>query len=331
MGCGRRQPPAAVRSIAFADARTVLGSFWFRSAISVVVLVVLLARLDAREAGRALAAVDLRLWSAALATDAAARAVMIGRWTVLLRAAGSALSGWSTARMFFIASFVGTALPAGGADVARAYAASLHTPQQGLAAASVVVDRLLGLAALLTLGAASLVLGLADADTPLARPLAGVSFAVAVALLGAFGADYLARWTLPARMRGAPVGRWLLDAAGQIARYRTQPRVLAAVFGLSLLVQWLRVAEVFLAGASLGLDVGFGYYLVFMPLGLIAFMLPISIAGLGLPQGVMMWVLQPAGVPEAQAFALSTLVVVLGLVGTLPGLYLYIRARGVPA
>ncbi len=113
-------------------------------------------------------------------------------------------------------------------------------------------------------------------------------------------------------------------------RHRTlsgRRRVLAAVFGLSLLVQWLRIIEVFLLGTGLRLGVGLGYYLVFMPIGLLAFMLPISVAGIGVPQGVVVWLLRPVGVPDAQSFALSTLVVVLGVLGTLPGLWLYLRSR----
>ena len=306
----------------------MLSSFPFRAAISACVLVLLLTGLDTREAGLALASVDARLLLAALVTDAVARAVMIGRWIVLLRAAGSSVSSWTAARIFLIASFVGTALPAGGADVARTYGLARHSVQQGLAAASVVVDRLLGLAALLTLAATSLALGFADSAPPLARPVAGISLAAAVVILGAFSADRIARRVLPPRLQRAAAGRWLFRAAGEMARYRTRPHVLAAVFGLSLVVQWLRVTAVFLLGAGLSLDVRFGYYLVFMPIGLVAFMLPISIAGLGLPQGVIIWLLRPVGVPEVQSFALSTLVVVLGLVGTLPGLFLYVRARG---
>ena len=306
----------------------MLSAFWFRAVLSACVLFVLLARMDAREAGRAVASVDLRLWLAALAVDAAARAVMIARWTVLLRTAGSSVSGWAAARIFLIASFVGMALPAGGADATRAYALSRYPAQQGLATASVVVDRVLGLAALLTLGAAGLALGTADTDLPLARPVVIGSLAAAVAILGTLGADRIAGWFLPSGVRQSAVGIWALRVASEMARYRKRYRVLVTVFALSLVVQWLRVAAVFLLGAGLGLDVGFGYYLIFMPIGLIAFMLPISIAGLGLPQGVMVWVLQPSGVPDTQSFALSTLVVILGLVGTLPGLYLYVRARG---
>ena len=304
-------------------------SFWFRALLSAGVLGFLLARLDVREAGRAIAAAHVGMLLAALLADAGARAVMIGRWAILLRAAGARVSTWSAARIFLVASFAGTVLPAGGADVARAYALSRHTTRQGLAAASVVVDRLLGLAALLTLGAASLALGVAEAGSPLARLVANVSLATAVLILGAFGADVFARTIVPRRVRRSAAGRWLVRAAGEVARYRARPGVLAGVFGLSLVAQWLRVAEVFLLGAGLGLDVDFGYYLIFMPIGLVAFMLPVSIAGWGLPQGVIVWVLRPAGVPDAQSFALSTLVVVLGLVGTLPGGCLYVRARGV--
>lgn len=303
-------------------------AFWFRAALSACVFAVLLARVDAREASRAVASVDLRVWLTALAVDAAGRAVMIARWTVLLRAAGASVSVGAAARIFLTASFVGTALPAGGADVARAYALSRYPAQQGLAAASVVVDRVVGLAALLTLGATGFALGIADADLPLARPVALGSLAAAVALLGTFGADRLAGLFLPAGLRRTTAGCWLVRVAGEMARYRSRHRVLAAVFGLSLLVQWLRIAAVFLLGTGLGLDVELGYYLVFMPIGLAAFMLPVSVAGLGLPQGVIVWLLQPIGVPDAQSFALSSLIVILGLLGTLPGLYLYLRARG---
>ncbi len=40
------------------------------------------------------------------------------------------------------------------------------------------------------------------------------------------------------------------------------------------------------------------YYLLFMPIGLIALLLPISISGIGAPQGIIVWLLAPAGVPR---------------------------------
>jgi hypothetical protein len=75
------------------------------------------------------------------------------------------------------------------------------------------------------------------------------------------------------------------------------------------------------------MTVPFTYFLLFMPLALLLLLLPISISGFGLPQGGIVWMLQPIGVPESQAFALSTLIVLTGLAGNLPGLFLWLRAR----
>ena len=102
------------------------------------------------------------------------------------------------------------------------------------------------------------------------------------------------------------------------------------MFIQSLVVQGLRIFEVFLLGAGLGLTVDLTYYLAFMPIGLLAFMLPVSIAGIGVPQGVVVWLLQPLGISGAESFALATLIVMLGVVCTLPGLFLYLRNRSRP-
>ena len=141
---------------------------------------------------------------------------------------------------------------------------------------SVAVDRLVGVAALLTLAVFGLVLGMPDADSELARIVAGVSMGGALLAFGVLWADDLLGLVLPGRVRRTPVGTWLSVAAGEMARYRTRRGAIGVVFVLSLVVQWLRVTEVFLLGAGLGLDIGFGYYLVFMPVGLVAMMLPIS-------------------------------------------------------
>ena len=302
-------------------------SFWFRACLSATILAYLVSQLDQRGAVRALVSVDLRYLLGAAVVDAAARVTMIARWALLLRSSGAPISVWSAARIFLVSSFVGTALPAGGADVTRAYTLSRHTADGREAIASVAVDRLLGVTALLSLGVVGLALGTPDASLSLARLVAGLSLTTAALLCAMFWADRLVRLALPERLRRTAVGQWLVLVADGIGRYRGRRRVLAAVFGLSLVVQWLRIIEVFLLGTGLRLGVGLGYYLIFMPIGLLAFMLPISVAGIGVPQGVVVWLLRPIGVPDAQSFVLSTLVVVLGVLGTFPGLWLYLRSR----
>ena len=96
----------------------------------------------------------------------------------------------------------------------------------------------------------------------------------------------------------------------------------------SLAVQMLRILQAYLLGLGLGISVPFRFYLLFMPIGLLMLLLPISVSGFGLPQGVIVWLLRPMGVPDEQSFALSTLIVLTGLAGNLPGLVLWMR-RGV--
>jgi hypothetical protein len=102
---------------------------------------------------------------------------------------------------------------------------------------------------------------------------------------------------------------------------------MAAVFALSIGIQLLRITQAWLLGIGIGIDVPLSYYVLFMPAGLVALMLPISLSGFGLPQGVIVWLLQPAGVPAADAFALSTLIVLTGIVANVPGALLYLRSR----
>jgi uncharacterized membrane protein YbhN (UPF0104 family) len=112
-----------------------------------------------------------------------------------------------------------------------------------------------------------------------------------------------------------------------VAVYRDTPRTLLAVFGLSILVQLLRILQAYGLGLGLGLDVPFAYYLVFMPVGLLMLLLPISVSGFGVPQGVIVWLLRPLGVPSELSLALSTLIVLSGLFGNVPGAWLYLRRR----
>ena len=139
--------------------------------------------------------------------------------------------------------------------------------------------------------------------------------------------DRVVRRVLPSSWHASGLVSRLLELSDAVAGYRRRPAALGVVFLVSLGVQTLRIVEAYLLGRGLGIQVAFSSYLVFMPVGLLAFMLPISVAGFGLPQGVIVWLLRPLGVSDPLSFALSTLFVLTGLVGHLPGALLYARSR----
>ncbi|SVC26292.1 uncharacterized protein METZ01_LOCUS279146, partial [marine metagenome] len=214
----------------------MIRSFWFRALLSASVLAYLLDTLDGGEAWRAMTTVNPRYLLAAVVVDAITRATMVGRWIVLIRSQGDAISFWNAGRIFLVSSFIGTALPTGGADITRAYALSQHTDNGRAAVASVAVDRLLGVTALMLLAVVGLSLTSDDATNPLRLFVTTISVVTVIATTTAFFGDYLTNLMFPTQIRQHPVGQWIIDTAANIALFRTRYRVLAIVFLQSLLV-----------------------------------------------------------------------------------------------
>ena len=154
--------------------------------------------------------------------------------------------------------------------------------------------------------------------------------AAAAAGLGSaavFWVDRLTAALVSDRLRQSKLG-WRVWRLGEaVGAYRAHPGVLGHVLVLSLAVQFVRILQAYGLGRGLVLGVGVDYSLVFMPVAMLVLVLPVSISGLGLPQAAIVWLLAPVGVPVERAFALSTLLVVIGLLGNLPGAFLYLVRR----
>jgi glycosyltransferase 2 family protein len=311
---------------------TLARSTWVRVLLTAAILLYMSTRLDMGEALRALVAVRVSHLAIVALLVACDRMVMIWRWIVLLRSSGSPVTTRVAARIFLVSSFVGSFLPAGvGADAARAYALSRHTARGGEAIASVTIDRYLGIVALALLGAAGAFTSTRLLPSDQRGWLVAAALLLTIASVGLFWLDRIIDRVLPAAWHDGAIGRRLRAATRSIGEYRGRPGTLFAVLILSFVVQWLRIIQAYGLGLGLGIDVPFSYYIVFMPVGLLLLLMPVSISGFGLPQGVIVWMLRPVGVPDAQGFALSTLIVLAGLAGNLPGAWLYLRGRRHPS
>ena len=303
------------------------GTLWVRALVTLGVLAILAATVDLGATARTLLRLDGGAAAAVLVLLAGDRAVMIWRWVMLLRASGAPISPKSAAWIYLVSSFVGGALPAGvGADAARAYALSRRTARGSDAVASVVVDRMLGLLSILVMA----MVGVFVAGRQSAGEFRVALLTTAVLVVGGSIAFLWAdRWltlVTPGTAHDSRLARRLLRLADAIGQYRGHRFALGSVAILSIAVQILRILQAYLLGRGIGIDVPFSYYLLFMPVGLIALLLPISISGIGAPQGIIVWLLKPVGVPEPDALALSTLIVLTGIIANLPGAWLYLRA-----
>lgn len=235
---------------------------------------------------------------------------------------------WSIVRVFFTSTFAGTFLPGTvGGDVVRAYGLARLQVPGAIAAASVAMDRLLGVLSLLIMSVIGLSLGSVGGLASNRGIQISLLVVAAVCALGAalVFSERVEQWTqriatrLPgARVRGLVSG--LVDATRAYASFHGR---LAAVLAASIGVQWLRVAQAYCLGRALGLSAPFEVYLEFLPLILIVVLLPISFNGIGTSQAAFVWLFARVGTPEPHAFALSVLFLALGVAGNLPGGLLY--------
>lgn len=256
------------------------------------------------------------------------RALMGWRWIALLGAIDESRrpSLGAAMRIFFVSTFLGTFLPASiGADAVRTVATARLGVPAAPAAASVVLDRLLGIVGILALA----VFGLFLARDLRSHPavVAALAFTSAIVAAGAAlifsdRAGALAR--LLARAAPGPqlkhLGVEMIDA---IQIHRGHRARIAAVLLGSIAVQVPRVLEAWTLGLALSIPAGLSTYMAFVPLILLIMLLPITVNGIGTSQGAFVWLFGTVGVPAPSAFALSVLFLALGIVGNLPGAVLY--------
>src|SRR6478752_9225589 len=272
-----------------------------RVAITAAILALLARGIDMGASAHAIAAIDLRYLALVLGLVALDRSVMIWRWILLLRSTGIQITNAAAARLFLVSSFVGSFLPAGvGADAARAYGLSRETTRGSEALASVAVDRVLGIMSIIVMAMVGVIAW---------KPAQDIRFILAIVALllvcrAFFSASWWMRTLVPGRFHGHGLVRKLLRLGDALERYRGRRGVLARVMAWSVVVQLLRITQAYYLGVGLGMAVPYSYFLLFMPLGLFMLLLPISISGFGVPQGVFVWLLRPVGVPGAQSFAL---------------------------
>jgi uncharacterized protein (TIRG00374 family) len=263
------------------------------------------------------------------------RALMAYRWLVLLRAVepGVRPPRGAIMRIFFVSTFVGTFLPASvGSDAVRAYStARLGVPLED-AVASVLMDRILGVASIVVMALLGLTVvhDLAGSRAvQLALAVAGLACLATVLLIfSSTTAALVSR--LVDRFPFAPLQRAARRVLGSVRKYVSYPAPLLNVLLCSIAVQALRVVQAYYLGRGLGIDAGLESYFAFIPIILLVMLLPVTFNGIGTSQAAFVWLFVPAGVPAPAAFALSVLFVALGIVGNLPGAILFITGSRSP-
>jgi glycosyltransferase 2 family protein len=246
------------------------------------------------------------------------------RWLLLLRTteSGRQVPFGNVMRVFFVSGFIGSFLPGSvGGDAVRTVALSRLRVPAADAFASVIVDRMLGVASILVMAAGGLfvvrhLFGVGQMALLLLTTGGGVGLSLLL-LFDSRVASAVVAW-LTAR-RFPRLHQQLERGVSAIRQYGAHHKSLGAVLALSVGVQVLRTLEAWALGRALGIDSGLGWYFAFLPVIILVMLLPTSVAGLGTGALAFQLLFGTIGVPAPQSFALAALFAALALIGNLPG------------
>lgn len=291
-----------------------------RILISLALLAWLLFSADVQRLGAILRGADLRVYAACMVISAGGMLLRAWRWKVMLDAARARVSFRRALYLCYVGAFFNTFLPTGlGGDVIRVLEVGPGaTPQQ--ATGTILVERLTGFVVLFAL--MLLVLPAASAALPgptvalLALLALGVLGAGALILEGRLLRGLLARLPLP-RALSLAGDTWLGQTYDVITA--SGPRAIALALSISLIFNLSIIFSNWLVARALGLAVPVGVVAVALPVISATLLVPVSISGFGVREGVVILLLAQAGVAAAPALALSlawySLDVTDGLVG----------------
>ncbi|MDH3526061.1 MAG: flippase-like domain-containing protein [Gammaproteobacteria bacterium] len=242
------------------------------------------------------------------------------RWWLLFRHLHGSIEFRQVWPSYYLGVFYNNLLPSVyGGDLART--ARLYASGFGGSAlvSSAFVDRMLGLAAVVSMGGIALLFAPVGFEKQLALSVFGL---IMLAILPMVVIAVLPKWT---RLLDTGFGRrWprLHAVLACFPRYRTAPGLMLRAFGLSVLNQLMWVLVLLMLAPGLGVHLPvFQLMLVLMLVSLVS-SLPISLGGLGAREGAMMSLLLPLGVDAASVLALSVAYLLVLWCTTLPGAFM---------
>ena len=253
------------------------------------------------------------------------------RWRILLVSQNLNISFGRLVRLYFIGFFFNNFLPTSiGGDIYRVLGAGRHSGRRATVAASVLVERLMGMlavAVLAILAAVVVVRQLADGGV---RGLT-LGFGIVMLILAAVffhRSTFALAERLIRRISLWGLGGRLLRLHDALNMFKQKKSALVTVFFLSLIYQLLIVLFSFLVGRALGLTVPLRYFLLCVPFTVIISLVPISINGLGVRESGYVFLLAKIGTSGSQAVSLSLLIYGLSLLASVVGGIAYISRSG---
>jgi len=264
------------------------------------------------------------------------------RWNELLKIVGIRMGAGKAFVVTMVGAFYNTFMPGStGGDVLKAwYAAKLAPDKRTRAVLSVIVDRAVGLLALIILGGTMAGYlawtshrspGAGENDLVAKKCLqvaigAGLIILLTVIGLTVFYVPSLRRLSgLEFLLRRLPMQAQIGKAIEALELYRQHPGKMLAMLLATFPVHITVIISAMLAGIALELPLKGWYYWVVVPVVVLAGSIPISPQGAGVMEFFAILLTRPQGATVSQAFALTMSIRLVQIVWNLTGGFFVIR------
>lgn len=226
----------------------------------------------------------------------------------------------------FLLSFV-------GGDAVRVYDISKISGKNSHALSTVFLDRFVGLITISIFALVASMFFINQLDPNLLYVIIGIVVIVFPGIIyllykKSFAKKFepFGKKVIPKRFHGL-----LSDTYNSLNYYRENPGLILKVLLISLFVQSLRISVHYFAASSIGVEVNFLYFFLFIPIITIVLLIPIAPGGVGLRELTAAELFNFAGIKE-EAVVFEMLAFFIAIFCSLPGIISFIfRSKDVKA
>jgi uncharacterized membrane protein YbhN (UPF0104 family) len=272
-------------------------------------------KIDLGRTGHVLANAQAGWWLLSLAIMAGSVWPMAWRWRALLAARGVHERLPWLVRTYFVGYAAGQVLPTSlGGDASRIFETVRR--HEGAGGVATLVLAAVGFA---------LAVGRYDVGGYLWVELAFVVLAALAGLLLFSTRLHPLLQRVRPLFRALRVDRPLRDVYVSVHAFRGDTQLLVAMFGLTLVVQAVRVLAIWCAGKAVGVDLSPRPYYVMGPLLFLVMLVPFTVNGLAVRESFFVSFLGALGIGADRAFATGFLFFVVTIGLALPGVAILLR------
>ena len=305
--------------------------------VSIILLVVLFAKVDTVQLRQTARLASVPWLIMAIAVFGASTIGAVWRWSLLLKAQHIEIPFRSLLGTLLIATYFNNFLPSNiGGDVIRIRDTGRHANSKTLATTVVLMDRILGLVALVFVAAlgATAIGRLHHVAAPI-WPVwlwAGFVAGAAATTPAVFAPAAFGRLLRPLTVFHPEwVGDRITTLTGALARFGKAPGALIKAFLGAIFVQAALVSFYFAVAYALHLDIAFWDLAVVIPMSFVVQLLPVSVGGFGVREAFFSYYFHRIGQPIEDAVLLSLVAQALLMLFSLSGLATYVWRSRHPA